>query len=84
MSQRILVHILDRMDRRVRLVVGVAHFRWLKFILVQHLANVLAVLIVRPEPINQAPQVHCFGKGVGLRSWVTDEAFYVQILGDLH
>jgi hypothetical protein len=48
MSQRILVHILDRMDRRVRLVVRATHFRRLKFILVQQLANVLVVLVVRP------------------------------------
>jgi hypothetical protein len=68
----------------MRLVVGVAHLRLLKFIIIQQLANVLVVLIVRPEPINQAPQVHGFGKGVCLRTWVTDETFYVQTFGDLH
>jgi hypothetical protein len=52
MAQSIFVHIFDWMNWRVRLIVCVTHFWWLKLVFVQKLSNVLAVLIVRPEAIN--------------------------------
>ena len=50
----IFVHVLDRVDWGMCLIVGITCFGVLKLILIQQLANILAVLMVWPQTVNQA------------------------------